>query len=249
MKRNLLLAAAVAMLFVACGPSEKDKLRSEVDSLRSELHTSQQVAQQINEIGDLMDAIDQDRKTLSVNVVEGIAKDDYVSRMKGLKDYVKSTRDKIEELEATLSKSKGNNKAFAVAIKKLKADIEARNQEVASLTETVNKYKSENENLVKINEVQGQELVEKLALIETKKQEVVALEQKVDEVSTKAKESIAAGYLAHAKSVEEIANKTKFAPKKKKEKINESLELYRKALLYGNEQAKTEIERIESGLK
>ena len=249
MKTKLLLTVIVAALFAACGPSEKEMLRTEVDSLRQELEASQRVAEKLNEIGVLMDSIDANRQTLRLNVLEGISQDDYLSRMQGLKTYVKNTEDKIEELEKSLKKSKSSNRAFAAAIQKLKTDIELKNQEIASLTETVNKYKKENENLVKINEVQGLDLMDKLQQIETKKQEVVALQNKVDEITENAKQSIAAQYLAHAKSVEEIANKTKFAPKKKKEKIDQSLELYRKAALYGNEQAKADIERLESGLK
>jgi pyridoxal/pyridoxine/pyridoxamine kinase len=116
------------------------------------------------------------------------------------------------------------------------------------LTETVNKYKAENENLVKITETQGSDILDKLQQIETKKQEVAALEQRIEDVSAKAKEAIASGYLAHAKTVEQMAEKIKFAPKKKKAALTESLELYRKAALYGNDEAKVGIERVEQGL-
>lgn len=249
MKKHLLLTVAVATLLVACGPSEKEKLRSEVDSLRSELQINQQMAQKLNEIGVLMDSIDANRQVLRLNVVEGISKEDYVNRMEGLKNYVRSTEDKIEELEGTLKKSKSSNRAFTAAIKKLKSEIEFKNQEIASLTETINKYKAENENLVKITETQGLDILDKLQQIETKRQEVAALEQRIDDVSAKAKEAIASGYLAHAKTVEQMADKIKFAPKKKKAALTESLELYRKAALYGSTEATAQIERIQQGLK
>jgi chromosome segregation ATPase len=249
MKNHLLLTVAVAALLTACGPSEKEQLRTEVDSLRTELQISQQMAQKLNEIGVLMDSIDANRQLLRLNVVEGISNKDYVTRMEGLKNYVRSTEDKIVELEETLKKSKSSNRAFVASIKKLKAEIETKNLEIASLTETVNKYKSDNENLVKINETQGLDIVEKLQQIEAKKQEVAALEQRIDDVSAKAKQAIASGYLAHAKTVEQVAERIKLAPKKKLQKLNESLELYKKAALYGSEEAVTEISRIESGLK
>jgi chromosome segregation ATPase len=248
MKTNLLLTVAVAAMFASCGPSEKDKLRTEVDSLRSELQISQQMAEKLNEIGALMDSIDANRQVLRLSVVEGVSKEDYVNRMEGLKNYVRSTEDRIEELENTLKKSKSSNRAFAATVKKLKAEIESKNQEIALLTETVNKYKTDNENLVKINESQGQDILQKLEQIEVKKQEVAALEQRIDDVSAKAKQSIASSYIAHAKSVEELANRTRFAPKKKKQALAQSLELYRKAALYGSEEANTGIERIESQL-
>ena len=105
------------------------------------------------------------------------------------------------------------------------------------------------DHLVKINEVQGLDILDKLQQIETKKQEVAALEQRIDDVSAKAKESIASSYMAHAKSVEDMANRTRFAPKKKKATIMQSIELYRKAALYGNAEANNHVARLEQELK
>jgi len=249
MKNHLLLTALAGALLASCGPSEKEKLRTELDSLRTELQTSQQVAASLNEIGTLMDSIDANRQEIRLNLVEGIAQDDYVNRMKGLKTYVRKTEDKIQELENRLKKSRSSNRAFTASLKKLKAEIESKNQEIASLTETVNKYRTENENLVKINETQGLDILDKLQQIETKKQEVAALEQRIDDVSAKAKESIASSYMAHAKSVEDMANRTRFAPKKKKATIMQSIELYRKAALYGNAEASNHVARLEQELK
>ena len=248
--KKYFLVVGIAALFSACGPSEKDQLQAKVDSLNTELHNSQQLAQQLNEVGALMDSIDVNRKALW-----GMAKDrleikeTYISRMKGLKNYVKNTEDKIAQLEKTLKKSNIKNSIFSKMIDALKSEVQIKVQEITLLSEQINKFKEDNENLTKVNETQGLEIQDKQQQIETKIQQVAALEQKVDEVSTKAKEAIATGYMAQAKSVEQIAKKTKLAPKKKKQTIEQSLELYRKALLYGNEQAKAEIDRLEDGLK
>lgn len=248
MKNNLLLIVFAAVLFTACNTSEKEKLRTEVDSLRNELQTSQQVAETLNEIGILMDSIDANRQEIRLNLVEGISQNDYVNRMEGLKTYVRNTEDKIQELEDRLKKSKSSNKAFTKSIKKLKEEIESKNLEIASLTEAVNKYKAENENLIKITETQNIDILDKQQQIDAKKQELASLEQRIEEISQKAKATEANGYLVLAKAMEETANRTKLAPKKKKASLNESLEFYRKALSLGNTEAKTEIERLEKGL-
>jgi chromosome segregation ATPase len=247
--RQVAFTTAIAVVLTACGVKEKEQLRTEVDSLRNELKTSQKMAETLNEISVLIDSIDANRNSIRVSAVEGIQKDDYVNRMEGLKNYVSATKDKIEQLEGELKKSKSSNRAFYVAIKKLKSDIESRNLEIASLTESLNHYKADNESLVKITEEQVIVIENKKREIETGKQEIASLVQKVDEVSTQAKATEAEGYLARAKAVEEAANRTKLAPKKKKATLNESLELYRKALSLGNTEAKTEIQRLESGLK
>lgn len=249
-KRFFFLGALfMAVLFSACGPTEKEQLRSEVDSLRSELKISQKMAETLNEIGTMMDSIDVNRQALRVNVVEGLQHDDYVNRMEGLKNYIRDTQNKIAELEGTLKKSKSSNRAFLASIKKLKSEIESQSLQISELKATVEKYKTDTDNLVKITETQGLDILDKQKQIETKTQEVALLEQRVDDISAKAKSTEAAGYLAQAKAVEEIANRTKFAPKKKKASINESLELYRKALALGNTEAKPEIERLEEELQ
>lgn len=247
--RQIVYTTALATLLVACGPTEKEQLRTEVDSLRIELQTSQKMVEALNEIGTMMDSIDVNRQTLQVNVVEGIQHDDYVNRMDGLKNYISDTQNKIHELEATLKKSKSSNRAFANTLKKLKDEIESKTLQIAELTATVEKYKADNESLVKITEAQNLDILEKQKQIETKVQEVALLNQRIDEVSTNARATEAAGYFARARAVEEIANRTKLAPKKKKASLNESLELYRKSLELGKSEAKTEIERLEKDLK
>jgi chromosome segregation ATPase len=197
----------------------------------------------------LMDSIDANRQALRLNMVEGSTYDDYVNRMQGLNSYVRDTQNKIEELEKALKKSKSSNNAFAASIKKLKADIESRNAEIAGLKETIEKYKSENQNLIQVTEMQELDILDKQEQIEAKKRELTFLEQRIDEVLTNAKASEADGYFARAKAVEETANRTKLAPKKKKASLNQALELYRKALSLGNTNAKAEIERLENELK
>lgn len=249
MMGHVVITAFIAVLLTACGVEEKQQLQSEVDSLRFELRTNQQMVQTLNEIGAMMDSIDVNRQTLRVNVVEGLQHDDYVSRMEGLKKYVNDTQNKIEELEATLRKSKSSNRAFLASIKKLKSEIESQTLQITELTATIDKVKADNETLVKITETQGLDILEKQKQIETKTQEVALLEQRIDEVTTKSRETEAEGYLARARAVEEIANRTKLAPKKKKATLNQSLELYRKAVSLGSKEAKNEIERLEEDME
>src|SRR6187549_1312003 len=107
MLRKLLPVLVLAIAVSACDTQEKAKLKSEVDSLRNELQTSQRMAQTLQDVGTLMDSIDANRQLLRVNMVEGTTYDDYTARMKDLNNYVRETEDKIAELEKQLKKSKG----------------------------------------------------------------------------------------------------------------------------------------------
>ena len=107
MVKKLLIVLAVGVVMMSCG-GEKEKLKSQVDSLKAELQTSQQFANTLQQVGTLMDSIDANRQLLRMNMVEGTTYEDYTSRMRDINNYVKDTQNKIEDLEKALKKSKGS---------------------------------------------------------------------------------------------------------------------------------------------
>ena len=60
--------------------------------------------------------------------------------------------------------------------------------------------------------------------------------------------SEAEAYFKQAQAVEETANRTKLAPKKKKASIRQAIDLYKKALSLGKEEAKAKIDELEKRL-
>ena len=249
MVKKLLFVLSIGAIMMGCGGAENTKLQSQVDSLKSELQTSQQLAQTLTDVGVLMDSIDASRQLLRVNMVEGTTYDDYSSRMKDISNYVKSTQSKIEELEKSLKKSKGNANAYAATIKKLKADLEERNKEISSLQAQVEQLSNENKNLITTTELQEAELSDKEAQIQAKEQELALIEARVQEIMIQSKMSEADSYYARGAAVEEAANRTKLAPRKKKDTLREALELYKKAQSLGNTNAQEKIDAIEKKLK
>jgi chromosome segregation ATPase len=244
MFKQLFLTGASAILLCSCGGGA-EKLQSQVDSLKSELQASQEFANTLQEVGVLMDSIDANRQLLRVNMVEGTTYDDYTSRMKDLNNYVKDTQSKIEELEKSLKKSKGAANAYAATIKKLKADLEAKNTEILNLQAQVDKYRNENENLVQTVTLQTKEIEDQEAEIAAKRQELALIEARIQELMVQSKMSEADGYFARAVAVEEAANRTKLAPRKKKETLKEALELYKKSLSLGKAEAQAKITELE----
>ncbi len=244
MVKKFLFVASVGAIMMSCG-GNSEKLQSQVDSLKNELQTSQQFATTLQEVGVLMDSIDANRQLLRVNMVEGTTYDDYKSRMKDINNYVKDTQDKITDLEKTLKKSKSNNNALTATIKKLKADLESRNKEIAALNEQVDQLKSENSNLITTVGLQEAELTDKEAQITAKQQELALIEARIQEMMVQSKMTEADSYFARGQAVEEAANRTKLAPRKKKDTYKEAIELYKKALSLGKEEAKDKIAALE----
>ena len=72
--KKLLIVGSIAIasaLLASCSGAENAKLKTQIDSLQSELQISQQTAQTLQEVGTLMDSIDASRQVLRVNMVEG----------------------------------------------------------------------------------------------------------------------------------------------------------------------------------
>lgn len=248
MIRKLVFVLPVAVLMAGCDTKEKDMLKSQVDSLKVELETSQRMAQTLTEVGTLMDSIDASRQLLRVNMVEGTTYDDYKARMKDINNYVKESQSKIDALEKNLATSQSKNSGNAKLLKKLKADLEAKTNEIAALQEQVEKYRSENQNLITTVSMQEAELLDKQTQIESKTQELALIEARVQELMIQSKMSEADAYYARAQAVEEAANRTKLAPRKKKETLKEAVELYKKALSMGKNEAQARITELEKKL-
>ena len=248
MLRKLFPMLAFAIALTACDNQEKAKLKSEVDSLRNELQTSQRMAQTLQDVGTLMDSIDANRQLLRVNMVEGTTYDNYTARMKDLNNYVRETEDKISDLEAQLKKSKGNANAFASTIKKLKAELVTKSQEIILLQEEAERVRNENQNLSETIRLQEEELSGKEEEIRLKEDELAASENKIQEMILSQKLTEADAYFKQAQAVEETANRTKLAPKKKKASIRQAIDLYKKALSLGKEEAQAKITELEKKL-
>lgn len=245
MLRKLIFCLPIASLLLSCDTKEKEHMQSRIDSLQTELETSQRMAKTLTEVGVLMDSIDASRQLLRVNMAEGTTYDDYKERMKDINNYVRDSRRKIDDLEKSISKSKSSNTAFSKAIKQLRADLEKKTTEIAALQEQVDKYRNENENLITTVGMQEKELVDKQGEIEQKSQELALIEARIQELMIQSKMTEADAYYARAQAVEEAANRTRLAPKKKKETLKEAVELYKKALSMGKAEAQAKIDELE----
>lgn len=245
MKRQLLLASLAATLIAGCGTQEKAELQSKVDSLTVALESSQRMTQTLEDVGVLMDSIDANRQLLRINMVEGTTYDNYTSRMKDLNNYVRDTEKKIADLEKQLKKSKSGASSLASTIKKLKAELVTKSEEITLLQEEVEKQRNENQNLSQTIKLQESELSDKEAQIREKEEELAANQARIQELMLNSKMSEADAYYKQAQAVEETANRTLLAPKKKKASYQQAIDLYKKALSLGKKEAQEKITALE----
>lgn len=243
--RSLILAVAVVSMLWSCDKKEREALQAQNDSLRTELEASNVMAQNLQEIGVLIDSIDASRQVLRTDVVEGTSYADYKSRLQAINTHIEETQNKIAELEKSLKTAKGN---YAITIKRLKADLELSTQQITALQGEIEKMRVENQALASTITQKDSVINSKLETIKMKEQDVATLEAKVVEVNAASKQSQADLYFAQAQALETAAARTKFAPKKKKETQREALELYKLSLSLGKAEAQSRIDELQKEL-
>jgi chromosome segregation ATPase len=205
------------------------------------LHESEETAQTLQEVGVLIDSIDASRQLLRTDMVEGTSYKDYKSRLQDITAYVRETQSKIAELE----KSAKNSRVFAGTIKRLKADLEMRTQQIAALEQEVQNVRNENHALTRTVSERDSLISVSNETIKVKEENLTALESRIQEMNVESKNSQADAYFAQAQALEKAAARTKFAPKKKKETKREALELYKMALSLGKTEAESKIQKLE----
>ncbi|GAB1446967.1 hypothetical protein MASR2M41_27960 [Flammeovirgaceae bacterium] len=247
MIKKAIIVLSMAGILGACdfNPGEKEKLRSEVDSLKIELSTNQEMASTLAQVGVLMDSIDVSRNMLRTSMLEGTSYDEYTRRMKELNGHVRRTQAKIDELESSVKSSKSAANSYASALKKLKAELKSTHEEMATLQTQVDRYRNENENLVHTIDLQKAELADKLQQLGSSQEEIANLELNINQMLVQSKIDEAEAYFLRAEAMEMVADRTHFAPRKKKETRKEALELYRMASFYGKQGVKSKIEELE----
>ncbi len=236
---------SVVGLLCSCDLKKKDLAQRTADSLRTELQANRKLTEAMVEIGTLIDSIDANRKMLRVNMIEGTNYQAFSGRMRDINDYVRTAEAKIESLEKAIGKNNNNHAAYASAIKKLKGDLDIRNHELDALKEQVNVYKNQNENLISTVGLQKAEIDDKLNQIKSKQDDITKLQEQVNQLMVKSTIDQGDAYFAQAAAVEESANRTHFAPRKKKNSRKEAIELYKLALNFGKEEAQARIAALE----
>jgi chromosome segregation ATPase len=233
----------------SCNQKENEILRAENDSLRGELVSRNDMVAVMKDVKFLIDSIDLSRKALRADLGEGMTYDNFSNRLRDINSYVKTTQDRLTKVEKQLGKANNNANAYMMMVDALKSELSIRIQEVASLETAVSEFKKENEGLMNQVKLQQTEMAEMQSKIEEKQQELAILDAKVKEMVGTFKMTEADAYFARAQAVEEAANRTKLAPRKKKETYREALELYKKALSLGKKEAQERITKLEAKVK
>jgi DNA repair exonuclease SbcCD ATPase subunit len=245
MIRKFILGLAAVGILWGCNNKEKEvALQSEIDSLRTELQESQQTAEALQEVGVMIDSIDASRQLLRTDMVEGASYQDYKNRLASIREYVNESQAKIAELEKNAQKSRG----YQGTIRRLKADLDKTTQMLMTLEDEVKNVRAENKSLTRNVSSRDSIIILNEMALRQREENLATLESQMQELNVESKNFQAESYFNQAKALEEAANRTQFAPRKKKKAQQEALDLYKKALELGKDEAQVKVEELEKDL-
>ena len=245
MIQKFILGLAFVGILWGCNNKQKEAaLQSEIDSLRTELQESEQTAQALQQVGAMIDSIDASRQLLRTDMVEGASYQDYKNRLASIQEYVKESQEKIAELEKTAQRSRG----YAGTIRRLRADLEQTTKMLTTLEDEVKNIRTENRSLSRTLTARDSVLTINEETLKQREDNIASLETEMQELNVESKNFQAESYFKQAQALEEAADRTQFAPRKKKRTQQEALELYRKALELGKDEAQAKVEELEKDL-
>jgi len=243
--KTYILAIGVAATLFSCGKKEREHLQTRIDSLSNALNESKKVEVAMSEVGAMLDSIDASRHALHTKIVEGLSYADYVTRLKDINTNIRHSQMKLTELENSFKNSK---RLSAAAIHRLKEDLDLRAKEIVALQLDVASLREKNNGLVSTISKKDSIVSSRDEVIKLKNENVAALEASAVETNDKNRTKMAELYYDEAEALETAANRTHFAPRKKKDTRREALELYKLSFSLGNKDAEARIQELAKKL-
>jgi hypothetical protein len=244
--KKTILGLGILMALASCQPKEKMvKLQHQVDSLHIELVAHLEVEKNINEVGSLIDSIDLSRKVLKLKLKEGNHAGDYLARLRDINLYIQKTEKKLKVLEETHNNT---SQKYTLSINRLKSDLKTREEEILELQLQIAELSDANiAGWLKVGE-QDSTLFVRDQTIVLNQSDIALLEEQSLETQAKNKVVVANLYFDQAVAVEKVADRTQFAPKKKKQARLWALDLFKLSQSLGNKEAQARIDELEKKL-
>lgn len=245
MIRKFILGLAVVGVMWGCNNKKREiALQTKIDSLKTELQESRQTEQALQEVGAMIDSIDASRQLLRTDMMEGRSYQDYKNRLASIREYVQESQQKIADLEKRVERTRG----YAGTIRRMKADLKEKEDQLASLEEQIDQVRTENKSLSRTVSARDSVLNLTEQSLQEKEENLASLDSAMQEMNVESKNFRAESYFNQAKAMEEAAKRTQFAPRKKKRAKAEALELYKKALELGKDEAQSKVQELEKDL-
>ncbi len=251
MLRKTLLLLSIVGSFCGCDfqNMERARLKSKVDALAAELEVSREAISALGDVRRLIDSIDYNRYAILGVMKEEITDDDFKARLRGINRYVIEAQDRIRLLQQKIDGLSTTSSKSTETLKGLIAAVDQRTEELRLLEERFEAAHSENDKLFQTVTLKEAELGEKLERLKAKEDDLEAVENELKNSLMQFRAAQGESYFAEAMAMEEIANRTHFAPGKRREARSEAYDLYKLALSYGKEEARDKMVELEQEMQ
>lgn len=238
-----ILGAIVVLFCTSCTDSPKnyEALSMKYDSVLVENTKAQSIINGLGEAVAIIDSIETGFEDLNFELEGGTDYPSYMDKMQKIANHIEKAEARIGQLESTLGKD-------VYVINNLRKELRLKLNKINELEEAVEELKEKNEKMFDLVMVQGQTMHNQQTELEIKKQEIALIEAHIEELMKQSKVNEANAFFARAEAIEEAANRTQLAPRKKKKTLGRALELYQNALESGNVEAKERIEILQERL-
>jgi hypothetical protein len=227
-----------ALLLVACDTKRVASLRAENDSLRGELVSYHKVMAMMRDVNCLLDSIDVCRHALQPEMPH----EQITLCLQRIHEYMYRSEVKVATIERSLQASQRRSSAYTRMLEALKHSLTQRDNEVQNLEVKAETYRRGTHDLLyhvrqreeAVNVLYEQMAAQSRELVELQN---LALQFRLTEAET---------CYARAQAAEGSARRMKMAPAKKRDAFKAALNLYRKALLLGKDEAQQHIAALEA---
>lgn len=233
---------ASVILTSACSSKRIERLSAQNDSLRMELAKAQSIIHTFTAINASLDSLEGLRKVAVSQETHATPHAQMASRIHAINKHVVESDQKINSLDKQLRSTRHENSAYVMMLDAVKSELQIRVDEVAVLEGNIADVEQMNEDVRWEKEKAVSEL---LGQVNAKQQALTGLEDRLHKLEVTFRNAEAEAVYARAVAVEESARKTRLAPAKKRESLNEALELYKKAKALGKAEAELNIRALE----
>ena len=100
---NLFLGLSLLLFFYSCNVKEikreNDQLKSRIDSMEQ---SNTLMANNLEDIGSLIDSIELRRKVITINLEKGTSLQDHKSRLESIDKYVQKTNKRVKKIRRSI---------------------------------------------------------------------------------------------------------------------------------------------------
>src|SRR5690606_9185723 len=193
----------------------------------------------------LLDSIAANRNSLRTDLSKGTSYEEFTARLKDINEFVKLSEDKINVIQSSLKTSQNEAAAYLMLVDALKNEVQIHVEEITRPRDEVARYVEQNRGLMEAIVLKEDEVKQINIKITDKQRDLLLLESRIEAMAKDFKVTVVDAYYARARAVEEAANRTRLAPQKKRDTYKEALELYKRSLSLGKEEARRNIADLE----